>query len=90
MQKPAFVVLMFRVLFSTLLALMSLSVTAQQKATIYGKITDTKQKPIPSANIKALDLNIITQSDADGNFTISLPANDTVILSFSLDRKSVV
>lgn len=83
MQKTAFVALMVRILFSTLLALISLSASAQQKATIYGKITDTKQKPIPSANIKALDLNIITQSDADGNFTISLPANDTVILSFS-------
>lgn len=83
MQKTAFVEVMFRSFLTTLFIVVSLSSFAQQTATVYGRITDTDGKAIPYANVIAIDRNINAQSDVDGNYTIKIPANDTVVLKYS-------
>lgn len=83
MDKSAFSVFMLRYLLTTLLALVAIPIFSQQTATVYGKLTDEDKNPIPNANISLLDSKTIVQTDLDGNYLITIPANDTAVLRFS-------
>jgi TonB-linked SusC/RagA family outer membrane protein len=59
--------------------LLSLSTLAQQR-TITGTVTDNDNAPIIGASIIIKGSNMGTQTDASGNFTISIPDGSSVLL----------
>ena len=72
--------------FSILIVLLIsvLQVFAQQTKTVTGKVTDAKTgDALPGVTIKAGNSNILTQTAADGSFSINVPsATPTLIFSF--------
>jgi len=76
-------VLMLRAYLLTFFAIISLSAAAQQKATVYGIITDADGKPLPLANIYEIESKTSAQSDLKGNYEIAVSADDTVVLRYS-------
>ncbi len=58
--------------------------TAQQERQVTGKVTATDDgSPIPGASVVAKGTTRGTQTDADGNYTLTLPANiGTLVFSF--------
>ncbi|MFI5173039.1 MAG: carboxypeptidase-like regulatory domain-containing protein, partial [Chitinophagales bacterium] len=74
---------MFRLFFVPFLAIITLSSFAQQTATIYGNVSDDDGLGLPNANIYVVDRNIYAQTDNKGNYSIAVPANDTIILRFT-------
>lgn len=49
--------------------------------TITGSVTDTEGQPIPGASITATEGHYGTITDADGNFTLSIPEKTTLVFS---------
>lgn len=61
----------------------STSITAQETITIKGKIIDDQEKtPIPGATIAVKNTKKIIMADGEGNFSVSAPANATLLISF--------
>lgn len=80
-----------RTLLLMIFAALSLSVSAQT-ITLNGNVKDTTGEPIIGASIveKGNTTNG-TITNFDGNFSLKVPANATVIVSYiGIDRKSVV
>ncbi|MCX6247423.1 MAG: TonB-dependent receptor [Bacteroidetes bacterium] len=69
---------------SCLLWLASLSVSAQQTALLFGRITDADQQGIVNANITVTGIAGGTNTDKKGNFELSVPAEKkiTVVITF--------
>lgn len=66
-----------------LFLLISLSPFAQQMRMIKGKVTDTKTAaPLVGVTVKAENINIFTQTDSKGEFSISIPSG-TATLQFT-------
>lgn len=59
----------------------SLPASAQDNIRIQGKVTDEGGTPVPGASISVKGLSIGTNADNQGNFTITAPANATLIIS---------
>ena len=57
---------------------------SQNKAVVFGKITDQENKPIHLANITAKDMAGGATTDKDGNYRFEIPANTkiTIVISF--------
>ncbi len=74
----------FKFSFLIVLLISVLHVFAQQTKTVTGKVTDAKTgEALPGVTIKAGNSNILTQTTADGNFSINIPsATPTLIFSF--------
>ncbi len=83
MNKSAFSVFMLRFILTTLFAVLAIPLFSQQTATVYGKLTDEDKKPIPNANISLLNSKTVVQTDLEGNYAITIPANDTAVLKFT-------
>jgi TonB-linked SusC/RagA family outer membrane protein len=65
------------------LLIVSFSLSAQKNKLVNGNITDTNNQPIPGVNIQdQSNPNIGTVSDFDGNFSISIKPNTTLIFSY--------
>ena len=47
-----------------------------------GTVTDATGEPIPGATIRVKGSNIVTVSDINGNFEVSVPANSTLEVSY--------
>jgi len=60
-----------------------LQLSAQEKATVGGRITDDKNRPIELVNIAILGLPGGTISDKKGQYEIEVPANEAITLVFS-------
>ncbi|MGC4102911.1 SusC/RagA family TonB-linked outer membrane protein [Ferruginibacter sp.] len=58
--------------------LLSCILFAQQK-TVTGKVTDADGKPLQGVNIGIKGTTVTTVTDASGNFSISVPANQSVL-----------
>jgi hypothetical protein len=56
---------------------------AQEKATIYGHVTDTNSKPVELVNIFILGTTQGTKSDQKGNYELAIPANQEVTIAYS-------
>lgn len=57
--------------------------TAQQgNITVKGKVVDEKGEPLPGASIQQKGTTNGTVTDIDGNFSLSVPSDATVIVSF--------
>jgi len=76
---------MIRRLFYLLLLLFGIGfqIMAQEKATIYGKISDTISKPIELVNVFILGTTQGTKSDKNGNFELTVPANQELTIAYS-------
>ncbi len=60
-----------------------------QTATIFGRLTDSLKNPIESANVAVPGTQYGTSSDRDGFFSLSVPANQKIIVSVSILGYSV-
>lgn len=53
-------------------------------ATIYGTITDDEHRPIEIANVKVEGQMAGTVSDLEGNYSVTVQSEDSVVLTFSM------
>ena len=58
----------------------AMAVIAQQKVT--GKVTDASGQPLAGVSVKSKKTGKLTQTDADGSFTISVNADDELEIPF--------
>ena len=65
-----------------LFLLFSIQIWAQDKE-ISGTVVDEDQIPLPGVNVRIKDSNIGTVTDFDGNFSLSIPDTDGVVIVFS-------
>lgn len=65
-----------------LFLLFSIQIWAQDKE-ISGRVVDEDQIPLPGVNVRIKDSNIGTVTDFDGNFSLSIPDTDGVVIVFS-------
>ncbi len=54
----------------------------QQEITVKGQIVDDAGEPLPGATVQQKDSNNGTITDIDGNFTMSVPEDATLVVSF--------
>jgi hypothetical protein len=70
--------------FIILLLLVSgLRTSAQEKAMIYGKISDTASVPMELVSIAIVGTNQVATSDQKGNYELAIPPNVEVTVAFS-------
>ena len=81
---------MKKILFITLLALTQFSV-AQNKGTIKGLLTDkeTNNEPLPFANVFIKGTTIGTTTDFDGNYSLSVPTGNQIVIFSFLGYKTI-
>lgn len=74
----------FKFILFTVLLLTAMQGFAQQTKSVSGKVTDAKTgEALPGVTIKAGNSNILTQTTADGNFTITISsATPSLIFSY--------
>src|ERR1700730_15964166 len=75
---------MGRWIFSFLLAALPFFVSAQSRI-VTGKVTDARDNsPLPGVSVQVKGTNTGTVTDAEGNFSISVPSKDArLIFSYS-------
>jgi len=59
------------------------SLSAQNEAVIYGKISDSKGEPIAFANVSIKGTQIGTVSDGEGNYSMQIAVNKNITILFS-------
>lgn len=59
--------------------LFATTVALAQQRTVTGKVTDPNNQPVVGATVSIKGTNIATQTDAGGNFSISVPNNQTTL-----------
>ncbi|MCL6217068.1 SusC/RagA family TonB-linked outer membrane protein [Zunongwangia pacifica] len=72
----------FKKPFLLLFLLFSIQIWAQDKE-ISGTVVDEDQIPLPGVNVRVKDSNMGTVTDFDGNFSLSIPDTDGVVIVFS-------
>lgn len=70
---------LFYIVFSVLV----ISVAAQEKASIFGKVTNDKYAPIELVNVAVLGTTNGTTTDNNGYFRLNVPANQEITIVFS-------
>lgn len=73
---------MMKLLIVTLFMCFSLGITAQTQKTITGTVVDEKGDPIISGSIGIPGTSIGTLTDLDGKFTLKVPDNAIITISF--------
>ncbi|WP_432411614.1 SusC/RagA family TonB-linked outer membrane protein [Rasiella sp. SM2506] len=66
----------------TLLLALVVQLTFAQEKTISGTVTDNSGLPLPGVNILVKGTTVGTQSDFDGNYSISASAGQTIVYSY--------
>ena len=66
----------------TLVLALVVQLTFAQQKTITGTVTDDTGLPLPGANVLIKGTNSGTQSDFDGNYTISADVGQTILFSY--------
>ncbi|TSJ39148.1 SusC/RagA family TonB-linked outer membrane protein [Mucilaginibacter corticis] len=74
--------LSFRILNNNLIVITRQSAPQTADITIKGKVVDTKGEPLPGATIAIKNGSSITQTDADGNFTVTVPDNTILVVTY--------
>ena len=70
------------------LVLLHLSAVAQQR--IQGKILDDKGSPLPGATVQVKGTNVTTQTDTQGNYTISAPSASSALVILNCGDESLL
>ena len=71
-----------RYLFTSTAFLFFFSVAFSQR-TVTGRVTDQDSKPLPTATVTVKGTNVSTATNADGQYSIVLPANsNTLVFSY--------
>jgi len=73
---------MKRLLFA-ILALFFCTLVKAQTRKITGKVLSAANAPLQGVTVQAKDTKLATSTDADGNFSLSVPAQGAVVLVFS-------
>lgn len=68
--------------FYSLILLLLLGSTAIAQSTVTGKVTDTKGESLPGVSVSLKGTSTGVISDADGGYSISAPADGTLVFSF--------
>jgi TonB-linked SusC/RagA family outer membrane protein len=58
------------------------SMTQTDNITVRGKVVDENGEPLPGATIQLIGTSIGTVTDAEGNFSLSVPSDATLMVSF--------
>ncbi len=66
----------------TLLLVFLVQITFAQEKTITGNVTDSEGLPLPGATIQIKGTSTGTQTDFDGNFTITASPEDVLLVTF--------
>ena len=56
------------------------SIIATGQININGKVVDIKKEPIPGVNVVLKDANVSTVTDFDGNYSITVPSTESVLI----------
>jgi uncharacterized 2Fe-2S/4Fe-4S cluster protein (DUF4445 family) len=59
------------------------------QSTINGKILDVEKAPISNAFIKIKGSSLSTYSSVDGDYTITIPSNQIVIIQISISTETL-
>lgn len=85
MRKSALILLAF-------IVACTMEVAAQTR-TISGRVTDAQGAPVPNVSVTVKGSSVGTTTDADGNYTISVPANGRTLVfssvNFSTQEQSI-
>src|SRR6185312_2367357 len=68
-------------LIPLLMLLSPAALVAQNRITVRGRVSNEKNAPVPGATVVAKDLKGGVTTDSSGNFSISVPAKATLIIS---------
>ena len=71
-----------RLLFSFIFLLGTFSIAFSQKMAVSGKVSDAKGEPLVGASLVEKGTSNGTLSDADGNYTLNVDKNATIVASF--------
>lgn len=76
-----------KILFLLLLGFVSIA-AAQAQITVSGTVTDTKNEPMVGISVKIKNSSQGTITDLDGNYTISVPGNESVLVFSFISYKT--
>ncbi|HUP13744.1 MAG TPA: TonB-dependent receptor [Niastella sp.] len=68
--------------------LLTTTIALSQQRTVSGRVTDPNNQPAVGATVAVKGTNVATQTDASGNFTISVPANSNTLTISSVGFES--
>ena len=72
-----------RYFFASTIFLFFFSAAFSQQKTVTGRVTDQDSKPLFSATVTVKGTNISTTTNADGQYSITMPANaNTLVFSY--------
>jgi len=74
---------MRKCLFYIVFSILVISVAAQEKASIFGKVTNEKYGPIVLVNVAVLGTPTGAVTDKNGYYTLSVPAGQEITIVFS-------
>lgn len=69
--------------FFSLILFFPMTLMGQETAVVYGKVTDSRHKPLELVNISVMGYSGGNISDKDGKFEITVPANKQITVVFS-------
>ena len=76
-------------LFISLLAIISFTQTFAQQKTISGKVTDASTgQPVVGTTVSVKGTKLATQTDNDGNYSISIPNSAKALIFTSIGYES--
>ncbi|MDB4925067.1 TonB-dependent receptor [Mucilaginibacter sp.] len=59
-----------------------LNIALAQNSTVKGKVSDSRGEPLAGVTIKIANMQSVTATDANGNYTIAVPPNATLTFSY--------
>ena len=68
--------------FATILSLFAIGAVFAQGSVVRGTVTSENGEPIPGASVLIKGTGVGIAADIDGNFTLEVPSNATLIVSF--------
>lgn len=71
-----------KITFLLFLSLVTFGVTAQDTKTVTGTVTDTRDVPLPGAEVKVVDKDNYAVTDFDGNFSLDVVVGDQVRVTY--------
>ncbi|MGO4913699.1 SusC/RagA family TonB-linked outer membrane protein [Leeuwenhoekiella sp. W20_SRS_FM14] len=71
-----------KITFLLLLTLITFGVTAQETKTVTGTVIDTRNVPLPGAEVKVVNKDNYAVTDFDGNFSLEVTEGDQVRVTY--------